>query len=247
MVISSASFCLYFIAAACLAATPGAATASVNAGNAMVGGPFSPAYLEDKEEDDDLGELLEPSFVSQSAILSSPAARRSLLHQEATIRFDSKPPLQLQALTSKAAGGLGGLGGYHSLQRLQSKAKEDMEESGPKEPWSPGQDKTSYTCNPPCIQGRGVCNSNVCFCKSPFSGSTCQHEQTGLYRASTIMVFGFGVICLVLGTLLARIAFTGTQYAAETRLQNLGEPPSRCEQWLPPRPKEQKPKKATPV
>merc|ERR1719214_447908 len=35
-------------------------------------------------------------------------------------------------------------------------------------------DNPSY-CNPPCTK-HGVCNDNRCFCKTPWTGSSCQHQ-----------------------------------------------------------------------
>merc|ERR1712196_500681 len=51
--------------------------------------------------------------------------------------------------------------------------------------WPPKNEKL-FECDPPCIHGRGVCNNKKCFCKSPYAGSTCQHKETGLYRAPRV-------------------------------------------------------------
>ena len=38
-------------------------------------------------------------------------------------------------------------------------------------------------CEPPCVEGQGVCNNNMCFCKSPFRGSSCQKSADELSNA----------------------------------------------------------------
>jgi len=109
----------------------------------------------------------------------------------------------------------------------------DSDESKPKIPWPPSDDIYSV-CNPPCIQGRGVCNDNVCFCRHPFAGSTCQHKTTGLFRVKKIMVVGVGIVCVVFGLLSARMLYAFSQRAIETRLERYGKGKQKCESWSPP-------------
>lgn len=99
--------------------------------------------------------------------------------------------------------------------------------------WPPS-DKSYSHCDPPCIEGRGLCNDNICFCRSPFSGSTCQHKETGLYRAPKIMVFGFSVFCFLLGIFLSKFIFTFSEHAIETRLERYGSSKRKYEMWSPP-------------
>lgn len=106
-------------------------------------------------------------------------------------------------------------------------------ESGPPDAWPPS-DKRYNQCDPPCIEGRGICNDNVCFCKSPFAGSTCQHKQMGLYRAPQIMVVGFATVCLVMGILLSKFVFSFCEQAVETRLEFYGSNKRKAERWSPP-------------
>jgi len=48
-------------------------------------------------------------------------------------------------------------------------------------------------CNPACAAGRGICGHGVCFCRSPYSGPTCEVEFK-----EDFMRFGyFTVVCLV--------------------------------------------------
>lgn len=99
--------------------------------------------------------------------------------------------------------------------------------------WPPATN-SFMTCDPPCIEGRGLCNDNVCFCRSPFTGSTCQHKMTDLYRAPVPMVAGFAVVCFVMGIVLSKIIFTFSEHAVETRLQRYGPGKKKCESWTPP-------------
>jgi len=106
--------------------------------------------------------------------------------------------------------------------------------SWPAVPWPPPSTETS-TCNPPCIQGRGICNDNVCFCKSPFSGSTCQHKiQTRqMYRFPKIAMVAMALVCIAVGLLAAKLVFSFTQNAVERRLAKYGEGKAKFEQWQP--------------
>jgi len=100
--------------------------------------------------------------------------------------------------------------------------------------WPPAA--SSYqACDPPCIEGRGLCNDNICFCRSPFSGSTCQHKVTGLYRAPKVMTAGFAVMCFFMGIILSKFIFTFSEHAVETRLQRYGDGKKRFESWAPPK------------
>lgn len=62
---------------------------------------------------------------------------------------------------------------------------------------APARNATSITepggCNPACAAGRGICGHGVCFCRSPYSGPTCEVEFK-----EDFMRFGyFTVVCLV--------------------------------------------------
>lgn len=113
---------------------------------------------------------------------------------------------------------------------LQSNAS--SEDSMPKN-WPPSGDKYRV-CDPPCITGRGFCNDNVCFCRSPYAGATCQHKTTDLYRAPKIMVVGFAATCFVMGIVLSKIIFSFSEHAIETRLERYGKGRRRFELWTPP-------------
>lgn len=99
--------------------------------------------------------------------------------------------------------------------------------------WPP-EDNSHQECDPPCIQGRGICNDKVCFCRSPFIGSTCQHKQSALYRAPKIMVVGFATVCVFCGIVLAKLVFSFSERAVETRLQRYGDSKRKFEKWQPP-------------
>mmetsp|Transcript_114703 Transcript_114703/g.180589 ORF Transcript_114703/g.180589 Transcript_114703/m.180589 type:complete len:244 (-) Transcript_114703:89-820(-) len=60
-------------------------------------------------------------------------------------------------------------------------------------------------CSPPCLEGRGVCSNHICFCKSPFIGSTCQHDDQNLFRVSHAATAGISIACVVLGICIAKV------------------------------------------
>jgi len=144
---------------------------------------------------------------------------------EAVFQF-SPPPASLPVLGGRAAAA-----SKPTSSWLQSNAS--LQEGAPKIPWPPSNQ--AYTsCDPPCIQGRGICNDNVCFCRSPFAGSTCQHKQTDLYRAPKIMVVGFAAVCFGVGILMSKLMFSFSEHAIETRLEKYGAGKRRYELWAPP-------------
>jgi len=144
---------------------------------------------------------------------------------EAVFQF-SAPPASLPVLGGRAAAASKPIPSW-----LQSNAS--LQEGAPKIPWPPSNQ--AYTsCDPPCIQGRGICNDNVCFCRSPFAGSTCQHKQTDLYRAPKIMVVGFAAVCFGVGILMSKLMFSFSEHAIETRLEKYGAGKRRYELWAPP-------------
>merc|ERR1719198_1147089 len=71
----------------------------------------------------------------------------------------------------------------------------------PMKDFRPASPEKYNNCNPPCIQNRGVCNDNLCFCKSPYTGTTCQHEVSAIARVSYPMVVGFSIVIFVMGIL----------------------------------------------
>jgi len=89
-------------------------------------------------------------------------------------------------------------------------------------------------CHPPCIQGRGICNDNLCFCKSPFSGTTCQHKMNPFMRVKTPMVVGLCAVAIVFGMLFAQVLHSFITSRIEKRLVWLGEGTVRQEVWMPP-------------
>lgn len=221
MVISSASGGFYLAAIAWLIPPLEVAAVSLRAqapvASALARGSVSPANVEDTEEDEDLWKLLDSSSAAatpvQQSLASAPQetpAPLALRHPEAVFQFaksalDGSPPLKLPALPSKTA--------------ALSEVKAAVKESEPKMQWPP-VDKSSATCDPPCIAGKGICSDKICFCRSPYSGSACHNTQTGLYRANGVMVVAFALVCIVLGILGSKVAFSIHQMAEKSMLQN---------------------------
>lgn len=89
-------------------------------------------------------------------------------------------------------------------------------------------------CNPPCIAGRGICNDNVCWCKTPYSGTTCQHKVGELQRVAFVFVIAFSAICIILGVVLAQGVFALISRWMERRMASMGKHHSHAEVWTPP-------------
>jgi len=94
--------------------------------------------------------------------------------------------------------------------------------------------KPQRICDPPCIQGRGVCNDDVCFCKTPYTGTTCQHKLGGWMRISYALLGAACVVSLFMGSLLAQIVHAIVQSSYEKRLSWLGDGIVNKELWAPP-------------
>lgn len=101
--------------------------------------------------------------------------------------------------------------------------------------WPPEPEKATDECNPPCIEGRGVCNDNICFCRSPYTGSTCQHNVKDLFRVSYSLTVGCAVACLIFGCFLAKmLTVLVGQRRSSTALAGYGENKQKHESWSPP-------------
>lgn len=89
-------------------------------------------------------------------------------------------------------------------------------------------------CNPPCKANRGVCNDKICFCKTPFTGTTCQHEiSAGSYRFGPTLVVGSSVVSVLLGSLCANIVYSFIRESIEKRMVSLGDETVNKESWTP--------------
>lgn len=72
-----------------------------------------------------------------------------------------------------------------------------------------GEDLDSV-CDPPCVPGRGVCDNNTCFCRSGFTGSTCQlNDKSGANAASVEAGVAVGILvaAVVLGAIVGKLFF----------------------------------------
>lgn len=106
--------------------------------------------------------------------------------------------------------------------------------AGPGNSFEAVNDNKYSTCNPPCKQGRGVCNDNMCFCKSPFVGTTCQHKVGAYSRAPFPMMIGFAIVSFVMGGLGAQIVHAVSVRAVEGRTGWLHSTATKQEVWRPP-------------
>jgi len=89
-------------------------------------------------------------------------------------------------------------------------------------------------CDPPCMEGRGVCNDNICFCKHPFQGSICQKDaaEDENIRPTTLQLAAVCAIAILLGAVLALLVFS-CSVEAHTRAQKFGAVDPKKEVWRP--------------
>lgn len=86
-------------------------------------------------------------------------------------------------------------------------------------------------CDPPCKEGRGVCNNNVCFCKEPYMGTTCQMQVDKERRMSYTLSTGIIITAAILGCVFGALAY---QCIAKcTAPADTGEKQVRKETWKP--------------
>jgi len=89
-------------------------------------------------------------------------------------------------------------------------------------------------CNPPCKGNRGVCNDMVCFCKTPYTGTTCQNEiLAGSWRFGPALTIGATVMCILLGILASTIFYSFIRENVEQRMATIGEEKVNKESWTP--------------
>lgn len=86
-------------------------------------------------------------------------------------------------------------------------------------------------CDPPCTK-HGVCNDNRCFCKTPWTGTTCQHQIKVEKRIAYTLVFGIIGVAFVMGTIVATLLFNYQQKAVK-EFANYGDRTTRRETWKP--------------
>mmetsp|Transcript_63888 Transcript_63888/g.152367 ORF Transcript_63888/g.152367 Transcript_63888/m.152367 type:complete len:269 (+) Transcript_63888:125-931(+) len=91
-----------------------------------------------------------------------------------------------------------------------------------------------YVCDPPCMEGRGVCNDNICFCMHPYTGSICQKhtEQDDNIRPTHLQLAAICAIAILLGVVIALLIFS-CYVEAHTRAQKFGAQEPKKEVWKP--------------
>jgi len=115
-------------------------------------------------------------------------------------------------------------------------AEKDEPEAPKKPPEPPGVfgEPDPTVCSPPCYSGRGVCNDNVCFCKTPYTGTTCQHtiDATG-WRFGPTLTVTTAVACVILGILISHLVYSFVRESIESRMASIGEETVNKESWMP--------------
>jgi len=95
-------------------------------------------------------------------------------------------------------------------------------------------DDVNRVCKPACIKSRGICNDNICFCKTPYTGTACQHEiLAGSYRFGPVMTSAIAVASVVFGIFVSQIVFSFIREQMEQRNASLGQETVNKESWTP--------------
>eukprot|EP00930_Biecheleria_cincta_P006522 TRINITY_DN107547_c0_g1_i1.p1 TRINITY_DN107547_c0_g1~~TRINITY_DN107547_c0_g1_i1.p1 ORF type:complete len:369 (+),score=78.61 TRINITY_DN107547_c0_g1_i1:109-1215(+) len=105
--------------------------------------------------------------------LTKSSIRRNLCH-------NSNLDDELKAAVSKLSGFKDVTNGDVYLEKAVQcgKATSQPQAAVPKQakPQPPAKKTDDGSCNPACIEGRGVCGDRVCFCKDPYTGPQCEQE-----------------------------------------------------------------------
>lgn len=158
-----------------------------------------------------------------------------------------------EADAAKADAARDSLANNEARSKAQAPAHEEAAETTPApapEPVLPDSIPADFfsneeytTCSPPCIEGRGVCNDNTCFCKSPYRGSTCQKTvKDESIRIAYSVLAGIVAISMFVGCTAANVLFAYLTFKDEKKVSYLGEAKARQEEWSPEAAKKKKSK-----
>jgi len=168
-----------------------------------------------------------PPTSADALTRSSPRAADSTATRKDTVRFQA----QEDALTRSTPRAADSIATWKDTVGLQA-----QEEQAPK-----AEAEGRRKCEPECFEGRGVCNDGICFCKTPYSGTVCQHETNGdSVRVSVIITAFTAVVSLLVGILAAQCVYGFIRSKEEHRLAVIGDETFRQESWVPHKPEEPK-------
>lgn len=118
-----------------------------------------------------------------AAVACAPVAARDAVLEAPALRalrqYHPLPHALLEATTAAAA----------ARARLANDTGVDSDETEP--------------CEPACDKTKGICVDGVCFCKSPYQGSTCGEEAEVDLRVHYPMAAACALLSLVVGTFFA--------------------------------------------
>lgn len=188
----------------------------------------SPAEFEEEEE---VEESRTPSFPVGAPLPAAAAASKSLSSPPALAQFSANPlPQDVPVLRQERQQ-------QHPPNASSAQVFSVAASAKPVVPLDYGGASEYEKCNPPCLDGRGVCNDNTCFCRYPYTGPSCQHQITNLYRFSFAILVAFSAFCLFLGVMLANWTFAWTEDRSAKHLEKFCERHAtgkQTEEWAPP-------------
>lgn len=172
-----------------------------------------------------------PPVVSIPAVEASQKQQLALLEELAVTPVYKAPEPKLPV--AKARGNAVSTPMLRNDRNLTKGTTHFVDGEAPKDPTIYALDEHKQ-CNPPCKAHRGVCNDRVCFCKTPYTGTTCQNEiSAGSYRFGPTLVVGCSVVALGLGIFMAMIIYSFIRENIEKRMVSLGDETVNKESWTP--------------
>jgi len=163
------------------------------------------------------------------SLMSGDLAARKIPSMESMANELAAMPGQLASMVRPAAESQRPLPALHKNSSMHLVAGESDV------PKDPAIYDLKHVCDPPCQDGRGVCNDRVCFCKTPYYGTVCQNAilSGGAWRFGPVLVVGIALACTFLGFLFAVIVYGFVRDGIEQRMVSLGADTVNKESWTP--------------
>jgi len=163
------------------------------------------------------------------SLMSGDLAARKIPSMESMANELAAMPGQLASMVRPAAESQRPLPALHKNSSMHLVAGESDV------PKDPAIYDLKHVCDPPCQDGRGVCNDRVCFCKTPYYGTVCQNAilSGGAWRFGPVLVVGIALACTILGFLFAVIVYGFVRDGIEQRMVSLGADTVNKESWTP--------------
>merc|ERR1719313_1166864 len=85
-------------------------------------------------------------------------------------------------------------------------------------------------CEPACMKDHGYCHDQICWCRDPWAGSTCQRERVPDPRVGYSLAIG--MLCAAVAAGVTAAVFI-SQMVAALQVESFGKQAMRKESWVP--------------